>query len=450
MHRQILTILFASLIGFTAACGDESPAPTAPTPTPPAPPTTPVAATLTDLSLTGPAWFVDDPVLEIGETVQLDLAAEYSDGSTKEVTDEATWESSNVDIATVDVGLVTGVSPGEFNILASYEGERIQSEDLRVEATDEPVATATFEFDPVPPTVITVDDTGHFRVNIIEDGERRRLTDGVASSAETVLRLNLEGDRWRYTGVGAGMVEIRVDHDAERRLTHAIEVQPKPATTDRWRGIRVEPEVGRSGYVRPSWNVRDTDIHRQDGSPPCTAYTRTPITNVGTGDGLDREHIVALAEAWDSRPAGFSQAMLRRIAEDHDNLTLALASANRSKGARDAAEWRPEFNGAWMASRVVEVKREYDLSVDPAERDWLERLLGSGPDRITCDGGGTTTTDHPPVQTFRNCTLMREAGWNRGVNRNGGTYRASWDDAERRTYELNTSRDRDNDGHACE
>ena len=190
--------------------------------------------------------------------------------------------------------------------------------------------------------------------------------------------------------------------------------------------------------------------YREDGSPDCTAYTRTPITNVGTGDGLDREHIVALAEAWDSRPSGFSQATLRRIAEDHDNLTLATASANRSKSDRDPAEWRPDYNGAWMAHRVVEVKREYDLSVDPAERDWLERLLGSGPDRITCDGGSGPDADHPPVQTFRNCTLMRDAGWNRGVNRNGGTYRDFWDDAERRTYSLNTSRDRDNDGHACE
>ena len=105
-----------------------------------------------------------------------------------------------------------------------------------------------------------------------------------------------------------------------------------------------------------------------------------------------------------------------------------------------------------MAHRVVEVKRRYDLSVDPAERDSLERLLGSGPDQITCNGATPPppAADHPPVQTFRNCTLMREAGWNRGVNRNGGTYRSDWNEPERRTYALNTARDRDGDGHACE
>ncbi|MDE0104354.1 MAG: excalibur calcium-binding domain-containing protein [Bryobacterales bacterium] len=55
-----------------------------------------------------------------------------------------------------------------------------------------------------------------------------------------------------------------------------------------------------------------------------------------------------------------------------------------------------------------------------------------------------------PVETFRNCSLMREAGWTRGVNQNGGTYREAWNKAEKRTYALNTGRDRDKDGHACE
>ena len=49
-----------------------------------------------------------------------------------------------------------------------------------------------------------------------------------------------------------------------------------------------------------------------------------------------------------------------------------------------------------------------------------------------------------------NCDAMRSAGWNRGVRRNGGTYRAAWNDAEVRTYGMNTARDGDKDGHACE
>ena len=353
-------------------------------------------------------------------------------------------------------GTVTGVAIGRATIPASYQK---RSATLSVSVEEDPGRVLTFAFDPRPLTTITEDDTGHFRVNIVDAGVRNRLTEGFMSSAETVVRINLEGDRWRYTGVDPSRpsrAEIRVVHGDEDRPTHNVTVERRVAEK-RWRGIRVAPEAGRAGYQRPSWNrwnVQDTEIYRQDGSPACTPYTRTPINYVGVGDGLDREHIVALAEAWDSRPdsrsALFRQSTLQRIAEDHDNLTLATASANRSKGDRDAAEWRPGYNGAWMAYRIVEVKRKYNLSVDPAERYWLERLLGSGPDAITCRQTETPTADHPPVPAYRNCTAMRDAGWNRGVNWNGGTYPRTWNEAERDTYALNTGRDRDRDGHACE
>ena len=61
-------------------------------------------------------------------------------------------------------------------------------------------------------------------MNIIIDGSRRRLTEGVTSSAESVVQLRLVGDRWRYTGVGAGDAEIRVVHGGTRRLTHDMTV----------------------------------------------------------------------------------------------------------------------------------------------------------------------------------------------------------------------------------
>ena len=189
----------------------------------------------------------------------------------------------------------------------------------------------------------------------------------------------------RAMAAGAASTHVVLDGVESDAWPVTVEA-PEPVDPSRWRGIRVEAERPDDGtYDRPSWDVADTAIWAQDGRPPCTAYTRTAIGRVGTGDGLDREHIVALKEAWDSRPDGFSRIDLRRLAEDHDNLTLAVAAVNRRKGARDAGEWRPEYNAAWMANRVVEVKREHDLSVNPSERDALERMLGSGPDAIVCE-----------------------------------------------------------------
>ena len=58
--------------------------------------------------------------------------------------------------------------------------------------------------------------------------------------------------------------------------------------------------------------------------------------------------------------------------------------------------------------------------------------------------------EHPPVKKYSSCAEMR-VDWPKGVNKNGGTYYEAWDDAEKRTYEMNSaSLDRDNDSHACE
>ena len=115
----------AAVLVFSVACGDDKNLnPTRPSVTPPV--VTPPAATLTDLSLKGPSWFVDNPVLEIGESVNLTLDAEYSDGSTKRVTDDATWTSSNDHVATVVGGVVTGRNVGGAEVRVSYENLRVR------------------------------------------------------------------------------------------------------------------------------------------------------------------------------------------------------------------------------------------------------------------------------------------------------------------------------------
>ena len=109
-----------------------------------------------------------------------------------------------------------------------------------------------------------------------------------------------------------------------------------------------------------------------------TAFDITPSGTAAT----DIEHIVALAEAHDS---GIDDDRRRDIASDLDNLTIADPTVNRSqKGARDAAEWMPTHHGAWFADRVIRVKLEYGLTVDPAERDALAALIEGGGTQLNC------------------------------------------------------------------
>ena len=58
----------------------------------------------------------------VGLTAQFTATATLSNGSSQNVTSQATWQSSNTAIATVtNAGVVTGVGPGDVDITATYQ-----------------------------------------------------------------------------------------------------------------------------------------------------------------------------------------------------------------------------------------------------------------------------------------------------------------------------------------
>ena len=91
----------------------------------------------------------------------------------------------------------------------------------------------------------------------------------------------------------------------------------------------------------------------------------------------DIEHIIPVSEAHDSGLCDPNKKEQRhQIAQDLDNLTIALPSTNREeKWAYDPAEWLPEINQCAYAQTWVNVKHKYDLSVDQAEYDALADVL---------------------------------------------------------------------------
>ena len=94
-----------------------------------------------------------------------------------------------------------------------------------------------------------------------------------------------------------------------------------------------------------------------------------------TGE-TDIEHIIAMSESHDSGLCARDRATRVRFASDLRNLTLAAPHVNRhEKSGKDAAEWLPDRNRCWFASRIVEVRRAYDLTIDRREAEVLERVL---------------------------------------------------------------------------
>ena len=182
-----------------------------------------------------------------------------------------------------------------------------------------------------------------------------------------------------------------------------------PAGAATWMGLPVCEEGARVGYDRNAFGSVYNSLEDEiiAGLPKSSGQVYTPYTCKlfdiradGTA-ATDIEHIVALAEAYDS---GLAESQFRTFAGDLDNLTLADPAVNRSqKSDRDAGDWGPPQNSGWFAARVVVVKQKYGLSVNPAERDALQAMLNSDPSRtVTCGGGLMETT---PEVLRRDCGL---------------------------------------------
>lgn len=154
----------------------------------------------------------------------------------------------------------------------------------------------------------------------------------------------------------------------------------------------------RTGYDRdlfPTWitisgtcNTRETVIKR-DGTgvvvnSACTAtsgswYSQYDGVTTTDASTFDIDHVVPLAEAWDSGASDWTTARRQAFANDvtRPQLIAVSASSNRSKGDDDPAEWLPTRT-AYRCTYVrafVQVKYYYDLSVDSAEKAAISSVL---------------------------------------------------------------------------
>ena len=99
---------------------------------------------------------------------------------------------------------------------------------------------------------------------------------------------------------------------------------------------------------------------------------------------LDIDHMVPLAEAWDSGAYAWDPARREAYANDLDDLRSLIAvsaGSNRSKSDRDPSEWLPtvEAYRCRYASDWVAVKLRWSLTVDSLEQGALTAILRNCP-----------------------------------------------------------------------
>ncbi|MFJ4007761.1 HNH endonuclease family protein [Streptomyces sp. NPDC090023] len=104
---------------------------------------------------------------------------------------------------------------------------------------------------------------------------------------------------------------------------------------------------------------------------------------------LDIDHVVPLAEAWDSGASTWTAERREAYANDLDgdsSLVAVTARTNRSKGDSDPSEWLPPLADArcTYAADWVATKLRWHLAADPAEHAALTELAaGCGQQHVT-------------------------------------------------------------------
>ncbi len=104
-------------------------------------------------------------------------------------------------------------------------------------------------------------------------------------------------------------------------------------------------------------------------------------------DDVDIDHLVPLAEAWDSGARRWKDGTRERFANDlRDRRTLVAVTddVNQSKGDQDVAEWLPPRRGehCHYVRHWVVVKLRWSLRVDRAERRALRREVADCPNGV--------------------------------------------------------------------
>jgi hypothetical protein len=186
---------------------------------------------------------------------------------------------------------------------------------------------------------------------------------------------------------------------------------PAPPVAEPLSGLLAELTVTpehRAGYDRdlfPLWidadhdgcNTRYEVLIADAVTPPTISGTchLTGGTWFSTYDGktldgagqVEIDHVVALAEAWYSGAWAWTTSRREQFANDL-GIPYALVpsshSSNQSKGSDDPAEWVPPRSAdvCPYVSSWIEIKVRWDLTIDQAEHDALQRHLSECPDDV--------------------------------------------------------------------
>lgn len=219
-----------------------------------------------------------------GLPVQLTATAEYTDGSTVDVTELAHWHTDNVAVDTIVKGLVVSVSPGEAHITVNVNN--IESNTAVVTVND-----AVLEEIQVTPGLSTTHVGG--TVNFVAIGNYSNnvttdITEHVSwHSSDTGVGTVIKG---KGTGVSQGQVNITaslgaiLSNNASLTVTAPllVEIQLTPATSEIAKGL--EQQYTATGLYSDNTTADITDeVFWLSSSPTIETVFQGRATAVAKG-----------------------------------------------------------------------------------------------------------------------------------------------------------------------
>ncbi|WP_221354728.1 HNH endonuclease family protein [Streptomyces beigongshangae] len=186
---------------------------------------------------------------------------------------------------------------------------------------------------------------------------------------------------------------------------HAAESVPLAAAVER---LPLAAE-SRAGYQRTAFKHWNAGTNPADGcntraevliaeaveapqiGPNCQLtggrwFSYYDATSVTSASGLDIDHMVPLAEAWDSGASAWTARRREAYANDQGaeaSLVAVTARSNRSKSDQDPATWMPpapdEAVRCTYAAQWVGTKLRWGLAVDDTELAALRDIAGGCP-----------------------------------------------------------------------
>ncbi|MGW0079415.1 HNH endonuclease family protein [Streptomyces cellulosae] len=206
-------------------------------------------------------------------------------------------------------------------------------------------------------------------------------------------------------GLAAASVAVLVLPLTASSPASAAETLPLAEAVDR---LLVEAE-SRDGYDRDAfrhWNTGDdpsdgcntrAEVLLDEAVEPPTVGPRCRLSGgrwwsyydqvwVTSASGLDIDHMVPLAESWDSGASAWTAQRREAYANDQGadaSLVAVTARSNRSKSDQDPAEWLPPAAGAHCryVAEWVGTKLRWSLAADETEVAALEETAADCPDQ---------------------------------------------------------------------